>query len=222
MPTIEQIRAARALLGWNQHDLADKAGLSQTGIARIENRTNRPNSKTLEKIEQAFDTANIEFLGHTGLRKRSAEIRIYEGVDGFKEFINDIYLVAQQEGGDFCLHNAKPDNWYRWLGEEWFQMHADRMAALKDKVNFKITTEEGNTDLISNKFAEYKWFPKELFDDQCIYAYADRLAFVNFHEKDIAIRAFQDKSFATGFRVLFNIAWDHVAIKIPPGQLKAV
>ena len=50
MPTIEQIRAARALLDWSQSDLADKAGLSQTGIARIENGTNQPNSSTLEKI----------------------------------------------------------------------------------------------------------------------------------------------------------------------------
>ena len=33
MPTIEQIRAARALLGWSQSDLADRADLSQTGIA---------------------------------------------------------------------------------------------------------------------------------------------------------------------------------------------
>ena len=54
MPTIEQIRAARALLGWSQSDLADRADLSQTGIARIENGTNKPNSKTLEKIKAAL------------------------------------------------------------------------------------------------------------------------------------------------------------------------
>ena len=89
MPTIEQIRAARALLGWNQHDLANKAGLSQTGIARIENGTNQPNSKTIEKISTAFDDADIEFLGDAGLRKKSGEIKIFEGVDGFRQFMND-------------------------------------------------------------------------------------------------------------------------------------
>ena len=214
MPTIEQIRAARALLGWNQHDLADKAGLSQTGIARIENGTNQPNSKTLAKIETAFDQAEIEFLGDAGLRKRSGEIKVFQGADGFKEFMNDIYHVAKEQGGEFCLHNAKPDNWYKWLGEDWFKMHSERMANLGDQIRFKITAEEGNTNLISSKFAEYRWFPKELFDDQCIYAYGDRLAFVNFRENDILIRMLQDKSFAEGFRILFNIAWDGVAIKI--------
>ena len=215
MPTIEQIRAARALLGWNQHDLAEKAGLSQTGIARIENGTNQPNSKTLEKIGNAFDNADIEFLGDTGLRKRTGEIKMYRGSDGFKEFMNDVYEVAKVTGGEFCLHNAKPDNWYKWLGEDWFNMHSERMSKLGDKISFKITAEEGNTRLISSAFAEYRWFPSELFDDQCIYSYGDRLAFVNFREEDILIRLLQDKSFAEGFRVLFNIAWDRVAIKIP-------
>lgn len=215
MPTIEQIRAARALLGWNQHDLANKAGLSQTGIARIENGTNQPNSKTIEKISKAFDDADIEFLGDAGLRKKSGEIKIFEGVDGFRQFMNDIYNTAREQGGEFCLHNAKPDNWYKWLGEDWFNMHSKRMSDLGDRVNFKITAEEGNTNLISSEFAEYRWFPKEHFDDQCIYAYGDRLAFVNFKEKDILVRMLQDKSFSEGFRVLFNIAWDSVAIKIP-------
>lgn len=215
MPTIEQIRAARALLGWNQHDLANKAGLSQTGIARIENGTNQPNSKTIEKISKAFDDADIEFLGDAGLRKKSGEIKIFEGVDGFRQFMNDIYNTAREQGGEFCLHNAKPDNWYKWLGEDWFNMHSKRMSDLGDRVSFKITAEEGNTNLISNEFAEYRWFPKEHFDDQCIYAYGDRLAFVNFKEKDILVRMLQDQSFSEGFRVLFNIAWDSVAIKIP-------
>ncbi|MBL4805119.1 MAG: helix-turn-helix transcriptional regulator [Alphaproteobacteria bacterium] len=215
MPTIEQIRAARALLGWNQHDLANKAGLSQTGIARIENGTNQPNSKTIEKISKAFDEADIEFLGDAGLRKKSGEIKVFEGVDGFRQFMNDIYNTAREQGGEFCLHNAKPDNWYKWLGEDWFAMHSKRMSDLGDRVTFKITAEEGNTNLISSEFAEYRWFPAEQFDDQCIYAYGDRLAFVNFKEKDILVRMLQDKSFSEGFRVLFNIAWDSVAIKIP-------
>ncbi|MGH1398529.1 MAG: helix-turn-helix domain-containing protein [Alphaproteobacteria bacterium] len=214
MPTIEQIRAARALLGWSQHDLADKAGLSQTGIARIENGTNQPNSKTITKIETAFDAADVEFLGSSGVRKRTGEIRTLQGVDGFKELLNDVYLTAKEEGGELCLHNAKPDNWTKWLGEDWFKMHSERMATLSDKMSFKITAEEGNKNLISSAFAEYRWFPKELFDDDCIYAYGNKLAFVTFGEDDLYIRILNDKSFSRGFKILFNIAWDGIAIKI--------
>lgn len=214
MPTIEQIRAARALLGWSQHDLAGKAGLSQTGIARIENGTNQPNSKTIAKIETAFDAADVEFLGSSGVRKRTGEIRTLQGVDGFKELLDDVYLTVKEEGGEVCLHNANPDNWTKWLGNDWFEMHSKRMAELSDKMHFKITSEEGNKNLISSAFAEYRWFPKELFDDDCIYAYGTKLAFVRFTEDDLYIRILNDKSFAQGFRILFDIAWDGVAIKI--------
>lgn len=215
MPTIEQIRAARALLGWSQHDLAHKAGLSQTGIARIENGTNQPNTKTLEKICKAFDDSEIEFFGDMGLRKKTGEIKTYRGSEGFKEFMTDVYIVAKNNGGEICLHNAKPENWIKWLGDDWFKMHSDRMAGLKDSISFKITSEQNNDNLISTAFAEYRWFPQEQFNDQCIYAYGNKLGFVNFHEDDVLIRVLEDKAFCEGFRVLFNIAWENVAIQIP-------
>ncbi len=215
MPTIEQIRAARALLGWSQSDLADHAGLSQTGIARIENGTNQPNSQTLNKIETAFDKADVEFLGHTGVRKRVGEIKTLRGPEGLRELLNDIYNVGKAKGGEFCLHNARPGNWIKVLGKEWFTMHSERMAKLHETLSFKITAEEGNKNLISSKFAEYRWFPKELFDEHSIYAYADKLAFVSFNDEDeVIIRVLENRAFAQGFRVLFNIAWERVAMKI--------
>src|SRR5262245_33161383 len=110
MLTIEQIRAARALLDWSQSDLADKAELSQTGIARIENGTNKPNTSTLEKIADAFENAGIEFIGQNGLRKKTDEIKVLRGREGFTTFMNDVYETAKSKGGEFCLHNAKPDN----------------------------------------------------------------------------------------------------------------
>lgn len=215
MPTLEQIRAARALLGWSQSDLAERAGLSQTGIARIENGTNHPNSQTLAKIEQAFEENDIEFLGANGLRKKTDEVKTLRGTDGFKEFMHDIYNTAKNNGGTICLHNARPSNWYKWLGEDWFHMHSERMNALNKKVDFRITAEEGTTELISSSFAQYRWFPKEMFNQQSIYAYENKLAFLTFKADDVIIRILDNKEFADGFRVLFNIAWDTVAIEIP-------
>ena len=93
MVSIEQIRAARALLGWSQHDLAQKSGLSQTGIARIENGTNKPNSKTVSKILSTFEGANIEFIGQTGIKKNTGEIKKYSGESGFNSFIR-IFIMS--------------------------------------------------------------------------------------------------------------------------------
>lgn len=221
MPTLEQIRAARALLGWSQSDLAERAGLSQTGIARIENGTNHPNSQTLNKIEKAFEENDIEFLGAAGLRKKTDEVKTLRGTDGFKEFMYDLYNTAKISGGTICLHNARPSNWYKWLGEDWFHMHSDRMKGLGDKIDFRITAEEGSTALISSGFAEYRWFPKELFNQQSIYAYENKLAFLTFKDDDVIIRILDNKEFADGFRILFNIAWETVAIKIPNARKTA-
>ncbi len=213
MPTIEQIRAARALLGWNQHDLANKAGLSQTGIARIENGTNQPNSKTIEKISKAFDLAGIEFIGRTGVQKRSSDVTVYNGTEGFRQFMDEVYLSAKNHGGEFRLHNAKNLNWYKWLGKDWYEAHAKRMSELTN-INFKITAEEGDHNFIGNSFAEYKWWPRDLFDERSFYVFGDKLAFLNFMEDDIEVTVLHNSEFSKGFRILFDIAWDHVT-KVP-------
>lgn len=215
MLTIEQIRAARALIGWSQGELADHAGLSQTGIARIENGTNKPNSSTLAKITTAFDKVDVEFIGETGVKKRTSEVRTLNGPEGFKEFMNDVYKTAQDVGGVICLHNARPDNWRKWLDDEWWKMHSDRMEKLGNRIEMRITAEEGNTNLISSAFAEYRWLPRDVFNDQSVYAYGNKLAFVTFGQENVSVNILDNAQFCEGFRVLFNNAWDHIAMRIP-------
>ncbi len=215
MPTLEQIRAARALIGWSQSDLADHADLSQTGIARIENGTNQPNSTTIEKIRAAFDKVDIEFIDNSGVKKRTSEVRTLRGTDGFKAFLDDIYEVAKTEGGELCLHNAKPENWYDLVDKDWYHsIHAKRMIEIKDNIKVKITAGEGDWTFIGSEFAEYRWFPKKLFNDQSIYAYGPKLAFISFNKNDSTIQILDNREFSEGFRVLFNSAWEHIA-KIP-------
>jgi transcriptional regulator with XRE-family HTH domain len=104
MPTLDQIRAARALLNWSQSDLAERAGLSQTGIARIESGVNQPNLQTMERIAQAFDDAGIEFIADRGIERRDKGIRILRGQKGFIEFMDDVYQeISAYGGGDVCF-----------------------------------------------------------------------------------------------------------------------
>lgn len=217
MPTIEQIRAARALLDWSQSDLADRAGLSQTGIARIENGTNQPNSSTLAKIEAAFEGSDIEFLGTSGVRRNKGEIKRLRGRAGLIELMNNILEVGRTEGGLVCLFNAKPSNWFKWIEEEWFQNYSAQMAALSPHVQMRITAVEGDHNFVSKRHAEYRWFPKNLFynESKSFYIYGNKLAFINFFEEDVEILVLTSPEFAEGVRSLFNIAWDHVAIKPP-------
>ncbi len=64
MLTSEQIRAARALLRWEQKNLAAAAGVSVETIKRLEKKPGRVSAyvQTVDAIRGALETAGVEFL----------------------------------------------------------------------------------------------------------------------------------------------------------------
>ncbi|MEW9309934.1 helix-turn-helix domain-containing protein [Labrys neptuniae] len=68
MVTTRQVKAARALLGWSQGDLAEHSTVSEPTIARLEAEDGllggRP--ETVAKIVGALVTAGIEFISENG------------------------------------------------------------------------------------------------------------------------------------------------------------
>jgi transcriptional regulator with XRE-family HTH domain len=76
--TTRQVKAARALLGWSQADLARRSGISAPTIARLESAEGELGGRegTVEKIKKAIVSAGIEFISENGggpgvrLRKR--------------------------------------------------------------------------------------------------------------------------------------------------------
>jgi len=207
MPTIEQIRAARALLDWSQSDLAEYASLSQTGIARIENGTNKPNSNTLEKIKKAFDDAEIEFIGDTGLRKRVNEIKILRGPSGFRRFIYDVYETVKEHGGEICVSNVDERNFDKWQGE-WRDDYLSKMSNLaKEKpFQFKILCRDGDDHQVAS-YAEYKYVEPEHFGAVPFYVYGEKTAIILFGEDKVSVHIINNKEIADAQRKQFNLAW---------------
>jgi len=62
MITSRQIRAARALLGWSQERLADKAIVSLNALARLEKGGVDSRVSTVLAIQKALAKAGVEFL----------------------------------------------------------------------------------------------------------------------------------------------------------------
>lgn len=62
MITPRQIRAARALLGWSQQQLADKAIVSLNAVARLEKGIVDSRVSTVLAIQKALAKAGVEFL----------------------------------------------------------------------------------------------------------------------------------------------------------------
>lgn len=79
--TSEQIKAARALLRWEQKDLAKASGISLPSIGRLEMKPGAISAyaSTQQAIRSALEVAGIEFLedgqasasGGAGVRLRS-------------------------------------------------------------------------------------------------------------------------------------------------------
>lgn len=63
MITARQSRAARALLGWTQETLADKARVSLTALKRLESESGlEVYESTRDQVRRAFEAAGIVFL----------------------------------------------------------------------------------------------------------------------------------------------------------------
>ena len=71
-----QIRAARALLGWSQERLADRAGIGLATLKRIEQNEGlvKGNFSTILNIQKALEQAGIHFTeddsGEVGVRMK--------------------------------------------------------------------------------------------------------------------------------------------------------
>jgi predicted transcriptional regulator len=66
MITARQIRAGRALLGWSQQKLADRALLSRNAVAQIERGEVDPRTSTLAAARRALEEGGVVFVAASG------------------------------------------------------------------------------------------------------------------------------------------------------------
>lgn len=76
MITPAQIRAARALLGWKQTDLATASGVSEMSVKNIERSATDPRASTLQALQTALEQAGVVFLDPGYVRDGGAGVRL--------------------------------------------------------------------------------------------------------------------------------------------------
>ena len=74
----QQIRAARALLGWSARELADRAGLHITTVQRMEMGRGPVNGniRSIRRLQEALEAAGAQFIDddrEPGVRLRASE-----------------------------------------------------------------------------------------------------------------------------------------------------
>lgn len=214
--TTAQIRGARGILNWSQHDLSERTGISATSIGSIENGASIPRENTLNAIKKAFEMEGIEFLAYEGIRLQNNVIQNLKGKDGFQQFLDDVYATITQHGTSqkpvqVFLSNVNHENWIKVLGAESWKRHADRMKDSKTMMDVRILVKDGDTKFPASEYAQYKWLSSDKFNEKSIYSYHDKLAFIDFKVDDVEVVIIRQPAFAEGYRALFQITWDHYA-----------
>lgn len=65
--TAEQLRAARALLGWSQTELANRAGMSLPTVKRVESeRGPKVSQEARGALQKALHLGGVEFIEENG------------------------------------------------------------------------------------------------------------------------------------------------------------
>lgn len=203
--TPAQIRAGRALLNWTAGDLTKRSGVAQSTLSMIENGQSEGMKKTLSSIENALTAGGVEFT-QNGVALRDVIIYRLDGAEGFQKMMDEVYAAAQG-GSDICLFNGSPDLFIKWLGQDFYDMHRERMKAIKEPFSLRIITAKGDQNLIARSFAKYRWTDQALFGEKVFYVYSGTVCFLDFKDDVLRIQVIVQNEMAETMRGLFNIAW---------------
>lgn len=204
---------ARAKLDLSQDQVAEAIGIAKKTLSNAENGTNKLSSDNAARLRLFYLSRGLEFTDYNGVRETPTGLRRYRGATEFREFYDDLYETAKTVGGDICLFNGVSANVLKWLGEDYRKVQVERMIKIKDRYTFRVIVEHGDNVFFGATYCEYRWFPHDLFNHKTFYVYGSKVAFVNFDNDDVNVIVIDDQDIATSQLLLFNLAWEHIAIE---------
>ncbi len=222
MVSAAQLRAARGLLDWTRADLARIADVSPETIKNIEHGTFRPQEATTEAILRAFTTHDVVFTENDGVQIRKDAVIKFDGIAGFKKFIDDVFEEEKKPGarlgGDkpVCVSSFDDRQFDKFLGEH-YAAHAQRVIALGD-VKVRVLVQEGPYHCLPEEkagtggFREYRYNPHQAIGNVPFYVYGDKLAIMIFEEgKEPSIVVIANELVAKTYREMFEVLWKAAA-----------
>lgn len=204
----EQIRAARAMLGWSQQELAEAASVSKDTVKNYEVGNNRPNSKTLLSLETALTTAGMEFPRDGGVRPIRGRIRRIEGTEGFRLLMDMVYKAyADDKNSDVIVTNIREDLFLKWLGDyEPFQRK--RMAALGTIKPLRVILSDQQITHQNVPYLDFKYIDKQYFGDTTIYSFKKTVAILEMNMHNCVVNIIENEIMSDTFNKLLSLMWD--------------
>jgi DNA-binding XRE family transcriptional regulator len=215
MITAAQLRAARGLLDWTRADLAKAANISPETVKNIEHGTFRPQEGTAEAIIQAFSAYDVLFTENEGVKLQRDTVRRFEGVDGFKKFMDDVYISAcessAQIGGDkpICVSNVNEKLFAEALGD-YLPIHVKRMNALKNIDVRVLVREQDFYTIPEGTYIQYRWNPGQNSEHVPFYVYGDKFSIILFAENTMPqVVVISSAPASKAYREQFEVLWQN-------------
>ena len=202
--SVEQIKAARALLGWNQKDLATAANMSKPALANLERYTSSPRVDTLMSIRKALEEAGIDFIPGPGvrLRQESLRIQVLEGNDCIFRLWNDIFDTLR-DGEERLMCGVDEIKFLKMAGDERYAKIISKYK--KKEITGRILCLENDKNFLDPS-SEYRWVSKDVFEFMPYYVYANKYALFIW-EPTLRIVVIENKAVAENFRKQFEKVW---------------
>ena len=170
-----QIKAARAMLGWLQNDLAEACGLSSTTIRSLETGNISPRSATV--VRKAFEQAGLEFIEGDGVRRRDNQIRVYKGLNSCNRFFEDMAQAIKEGGGGVVCTVKSQEMLMQSCGITARNNH-ERMEMLEDIADIKCLMPEPPASSFCVSSLQVRVASKHQVGPFSYYVYADKYVLV--------------------------------------------
>ena len=198
-----QIKAARAILGLSQEDLALAAQLSVATIRNIE-QGNYPRSATINLVRAALERAGIEFTDCDGVKRRVEDIELLQGHCAGLRFCEDIFKNADEDGVIAISKSQK-----MLMASLGLETDRPMIEELNGIQNAKCLLSELPVPGFTLPPFELRTIPRFHVGPTCYFVYGDRYAVVVTEDNQTFRHiVFKSPALAHGYRAEFLSLWN--------------
>lgn len=197
-------KAARALLDWQQSDLAEAAGVSLSAVKLYENGGEKTRKGTISALQAALEENGIEFPPSGGLRavEDVTSVVRYTGPDFISRWNEDIFAACTNPNEEILTSSTDEKWWYHPSVREANKAFLQWMETRKIVIHSLIP--EGHNVFNLPKKA-YRTLPASMLGKITYCLYGDRIAFVIWKKRQIVI--LRNRSVVETFRAQFTHLW---------------
>ncbi len=197
-------RAARAMLKWQQTDLAKKARLSLTAINYFEREIGATRENTHRALQTAFEEQGIEFLSGGGLRQvdEIAEILRFSGKKCISDLDRYIMQTPLKPGDEILLSSCDEE---QWKDPQHLQSAKTFHAWIEQrKLKIKRLVPDSKK-IFPQSFHAFRILPPEMIGRIAYTIWGPKIAFILWKKKQVIV--IHNNAVAETFRNQFNYHW---------------